>query len=116
MKDAGDLIAGVLTTGLILVAFFLLGWMACGCNRVVEYPKVQPCPVLATLPTLEVVEVPTQPSCPPPGPRPEVLTAKSVELGDVLSADAFNLASAWRWMDEADLYIGCVTALPVGEP
>lgn len=99
---------------LLICLFSLLGWL--GCHRVVEYPKAAACPVLATLPTLEVVEVPVAPSCPLPGPRPEVLTAKSVEPGDVLSADALNLASAWRWMDEADLFIGCVNALPAGEP
>jgi hypothetical protein len=115
VKPTANLIAGVLTTGLILVAYFLLGWMACGCHRVVEYPRAT-CPVLATLPTGEVVGVPREPSCPLPGPRPAVLTAKTLELGDVLQADALNLSSAWLWMDEADLYIGCVNALPAGEP
>jgi hypothetical protein len=114
VKSTANLIAGVLTTGLILAAFFLLGWM--GCHRVVEYPRAAACPVLATLPTGEVVDVPREPSCPLPGPRPPVLTAKTLELGDVLQADALNLSAAWLWMDEADLYIGCVNALPAGEP
>jgi hypothetical protein len=115
--EVKDAIASVVSTALVLLAIvgaLLLSGLI-GCHRVVEYPRAAACPVLATLPTGEVVDVPREPSCPLPGPRPTVLTAKTLELGDVLQADALNLAASWIWMEEADLYIGCVNALP-GEP
>lgn len=72
MKRVGELVAGVLTTALILAAFMLLGWLACGCQG----PQTTWIPVPA----------PGQPACvvvlgPPPSP-PMSFTEMSRECRD----------------------------------
>jgi hypothetical protein len=113
-----DAIASVVSTALVLLAIvgaLLLSGLI-GCHRVVEYPRAAACPVLATLPTGEVVDVPREPSCPLPGPRPAPTLAKSVETADVIYASTMTAIDMTRFADEWDLYIGCVNALPAGEP
>lgn len=115
MREAFEGFAGTVLAIALIVGMFTLASLA-GCRGPIAYPAVQPCPVLAELPTGEVVEVPREPSCPLPGPRPTRTLPASSEPAAIFYADETSLIDVERWAEEADLYIGCMNALPSGEP